>query len=222
MGQTWNRAAWVAAALALAVLAAPGIASAHSAEHRAQAEAALPAPPADMADMDQAGVHDESAETAVMDHHAGARAPKPFFPRLLDWFGKWHTAAVHFPISLILAGALAEVLRRARRAPIYSEIARFLIGAGAVSAVGAAGLGWLNAGWTFIDRNPIVTTHRWIGTGIALGALLLWFLKERTLRQPQAGQIVYLTLLALVSAALGLNGYLGGALVHDGLDHMAF
>ena len=44
-----------------------------------------------------------------------------------DWLGRFHPALVHFPVALILAALVAEIVCVATRAGRYGDIARFLV-----------------------------------------------------------------------------------------------
>jgi uncharacterized membrane protein len=146
---------------------------------------------------------------------AAARASRPWPERLLNWAGRVHPFAVHFPIALIPVSLLALILARRRRDT--TQIVRALIIVAGVSAVVAASLGWLDGGFLLADRNPIKLWHRWLGTGLgAAGALLAIWAWRRLAGASGRPMIAALGLLTL--ALLG-QGWLGGALVH-GVRHM--
>jgi hypothetical protein len=124
---------------------------------------------------------EEGSAPAVLQNrtadHADAMAeahPGTWPARLVRWAGHMHPFAVHFPIALIPVSWLALLFAR-RRGDAVDLIRAFIIVAGA-AALGAAALGWLNAGFALTDRNPIQAVHRWIGTGLGLmGAIIaLW------------------------------------------------
>ena len=78
-------------------------------------------------------------------------------------------------------------------------------------------LGWFDGGFGIASDDWLLQWHRWLGTGVGLGALALgiW-----ALRKPEAvrgiGMIAGLT---LITAAIVVQGWFGGAMVH-GVDHM--
>lgn len=196
----------------LAILAAgvPGTAAAHENHQQEQVDEAEPAN----------GASNQSAMRQAMAEHReameqAARANRPWPARLLNWMGRMHPFAVHFPIALVPISMLALIL--ARRRGETTEIIRALIVVAGLSAVVAAGLGWLDGGLLLADRNPIKLWHRWIGTGLGVagGALALWAWRRHSsvAGRPMVAALGLLTLVLLV------QGWLGGALVH-GVRHM--
>lgn len=144
-----------------------------------------------------------------------AEAALPVHQRLLDWLGRIHPFAVHFPLALFPVSWLALILARRRGGP--TDVIRALIIVAGATAAGAALLGWFNAGLTMLDKDPLLLWHRWLGTAIALvgGALAIW-----AWRRPSAadGRAMVL-LLGSLSVALLVQGWFGGALIH-GIDHL--
>ena len=133
--------------------------------------------------------------------------------RLLDWLGRFHPIIVHFPIAFFPAALFTAVV--GRRRPAFAAPVQFLVVAGGIIAPFAAILGWLDA--TAADASSLLTVHRWLGTAIGVGALVLgvW-----AWRSPEAdrsnGMIAALTVMTI---AIVVQGWLGGAMVH-GIDHL--
>lgn len=159
------------------------------------------------------GKHDERRELAET---------KPVFVRVLDWLGRLHTSVVHFPVGLTLAALLAEVIGRRRSNPDWRTSARVMLAIAAVGAVASTALGWVNAGFYVNDTDGVLTAHRWLGTGLAVLSVALAFAAWRSTRRPAAPRTAYWSLLVASSAVVAVQGYLGGSLVHGGLDHLAF
>lgn len=216
---------------AVVLLSLPGPAAAHK-DHQKQAQPAASAQGA-TAPSGHAGMTVQehtrmvvtqprtvAAEAAVPD--APPRLPKTFSGRLLDWLGRWHPSVVHFPIALFIVTALMEAAALALRKPSLAEGARVTLALAAISAVAAVALGWLNLGFDLRADEPVERLHRWLGTGIAALGLLAWWAKETLERKRlSALAVVYGVALGLTVAAVAVNGYLGGAIVH-GADHMTF
>ncbi len=153
----------------------------------------------------------------MMEDQAEAMKPPPKtgLARLADWIGRVHPFAVHFPIALFPIAWLALLLAR-RRGDTIDVIRSLIVVAGAAS-VGAALLGWINGGLVLSDKDPILAAHRWIGTALGLvgGGIGLWAWR----RASSVNSRAMVASLGLITLALLVQGWLGGALVH-GADHM--
>jgi len=122
---------------------------------------------------------------------------------------------VHFPIAFFPAALFTAVV--GRRRPGFGTPVRFLVVAGAIVAPVAALLGWLNGGFDVATDDAMLGPHRWLGTAIGIGALGLGIWAWRRPEQDRgSGMILGL---ALMTAAIVVQGWLGGALVH-GIDHL--
>ena len=205
------------AALALLLLLlAAGPASAHK-EHRLQRErAALAAQAANQAATD--GSQPANAH-ATMGEMMAPERKRPATPlgRLLDWLGRLHPIVVHFPIAFFPA-ALVTALA-GRRRPAYAKPVQFLVVAGGAVAPVAALLGWLDGGFVLATDDGLLRFHRWLGTGIGLGGLVLALWAARRPADDLGRPMI--AALAAMTLAIVVQGWLGGALVH-GLDHLDF
>ncbi len=143
--------------------------------------------------------------------------PKPFGQRMVSWVGRTHPFAVHFPIVLFPVALVALLLAR-RRGERVELIRALIIVAGGASVVAGA-LGWVTAGFTFDDPDWLHAWHRAIGTTLMLGGggIANWAWRRRDAIDGRAMPVI----LALVTAALLVQGWLGAALAH-GMEHMAF
>lgn len=126
----------------------------------------------------------------------------------VDFLGRLHPAAAHFPIALILTAAFAELLLWIRPGLGLATTVRFMIYVGAAGAVGTAFLGWFAGGFRLTDRDPTLGFHRWNGTAIAAVALLAAAVAARA----QVRRTGLRMLLGLLSIAIVLQGFLGGEL----------
>jgi uncharacterized membrane protein len=218
--------AWVAR-LVLALLAAIAVlslsaapASAHK-DHQAKQEAEqLEA---------QRAAASGSAQAAPMAHdmgmpgHAAAMAglaktddpPRSFGTRLLDWLGRFHPMLVHFPIAFIPAALFTAIVGRKR--PGFAKPVQFLVVAAGVTAPFAMLSGWLSGGFALGLDDWLHQSHRWLGTGIGIGAFALGVF---ALRRPERDRgPVMIGGLSILTAAILVQGWFGGALVH-GIDHL--
>lgn len=144
---------------------------------------------------------------------ASAASPAAPAPRTLILLGRLHPLTVHFPIGLLIAAVLADALAWRTPRPGLATARTFCIVVGALGAVAAAGLGWLNA-WAERQTGETLDLHRWLGTAaaiIAVGAAAF------TLRAPATPAPRYaLARLLLFGAAVltGIAAHFGGLLVH--------
>ena len=167
--------------------------------------------------------HDHASHqpaTPSVPSEAPAAAAENNVPKPLAWIGKFHPPVTHFPIALLAAAALAELLLMRTGEASYRSVIRYCVRIGAGAALLAAALGWFFAGVRIIDEEWVMTAHRWAGTSVALLAAGLLYLVERT---ESSGSERKRLRIALFSAAglVGATGFLGGALIY-GLDHYAW
>lgn len=222
--QHWTRPAYalVFVALLAALCAAAIPAWAHK-DHKAKQEAAQLA---------ARSAAEDAREGAPMDHdpampgHAEAMAatatvpdaqapPQSFAARLLNWLGRFHPMLVHFPIAFIPAALFTAVV--GRRRPGFGKPVQFLVATTGFTAPFAMVSGWLSGGFAIGIDDWVMQSHRWLGTGIGIGALALGvFALRRPDQDRGTGMIVGLSIL---TAAILVQGWFGGALVH-GVDHL--
>ena len=145
--------------------------------------------------------------------------PPEGVPRPLAWLGKFHPLAVHFPIAMLIAAALSELLLMRTGHELFLHSTRFAVWVGSLGALAAATLGWFFAGFRIADEEWLMTTHRWLGTSASALAPVVLFLCERAYRSSER-QAFRLALFPL-AAVVALTGFFGGALLY-GIDHFAW
>ena len=204
----------------LAVLVMTSAADAHTDHKRKVAEggpvAATPAPalapaPAGGPNAMPPPGHAEMGEAMEQ----STPAPKAGMARLLDWLGRMHPILVHFPIAFFPAALFTAII--GRRRPAFDKPVQFLVIAGGILAPVAALLGWLDGGVDWTTDDALLRAHRWLGTAIGLmgAALAAW-----AWRRPDTDRGVgMISCLAVITLAVVVQGWFGGALVH-GMDHM--
>ena len=203
------------AAIALLLLAASP-ASAHK-EHRLQRERAAQA--AEAANQAVTDVSQPANAHSSMGEMMAPERERPSTPlgRLLDWLGRLHPIIVHFPIAFFPAALFTALV--GRRRPAFARPVQFLVVAGGTLAPVAALLGWLDGGFVLATDDGLLRFHRWLGTGIGLGGLALAVWAARRPADDLGRPMI--AALALMTLAVVVQGWLGGALVH-GLDHLDF
>lgn len=146
---------------------------------------------------------------------AGQAADEPAPPsaagRTLRWLGKFHLLALHFPIALVIAAALAEAMSGWRRSAVPSDIARFCLGLAAFAAVPTAVFGWLHAAaGNGIGSPQLLTAHRWLGTSTAVWLVLTAAVAVRDARRGSSRHTRVMLIVAVLLTAL--TAHLGGLL----------
>lgn len=206
------RALWIAIALAFAVLLASSPALAHKGKKDETAQQVQPG---------QVNTPAGADPTMGMNMPMGKmsseedRAKMPFGARLIDWLGRVHTIIIHFPIAFFPAALFTAIV--GRRRPAFIKPVQFLVLAGGLVTPVAALLGWFNGGFALSDTDPLMAVHRWLGTAIGVGGfgLAIW-----AWRRPEADRSIGMIAgLAVITVAVIVQGWFGGALVH-GIDHL--
>jgi uncharacterized membrane protein len=130
---------------------------------------------------------------------------------LPHFIGQFHPLAVHFPVALIIAAALAELIGVLRGAEVYGGVARYCLTLGALGTVVAS-----ITGWAWADGGSGLGTHGWLAlatTCFAGGACLLSW-------QPASGsgarpdRRIYALVLLATLVLLVMTGHQGGQITH--------
>lgn len=176
------------------------------AQMRTQPANANQATPAGAAPHDMMAMPDSpgAAAPAAADNHVKS---------LGDFLGRLHPMLIHFPIGLLMAALLAELLFIWKPMAGFGIVVRFLAVGGALGAVAAALLGWFSAGWRLHDRSDTLMAHRWNGTTIAAVSIAAAMFAFR------ANRIPLRILLVFFAIALPIQGYLGAEMVY-GPNHL--
>ena len=187
----------------LVALALAGPATAHGEKHGEEVEtpAAVAAP--------SAGSEPASmASRATTDHdRASSEAGGAAILKNL------HPATVHFPIALLLVGALAELLAMARGSPVLGNAARVMAVAGGAAAFVAAAFGWIHTG-IWLGGEGTMQAHRWVGTGLGIAGIVIAWLGWSDRHRPAMRAMLF-----AAAIAISVQGYLGGELSH-GAGHL--
>ena len=154
-------------------------------------------------------------ESPGTDNPALGAATPPLATRLFGWLGKLHVLVIHFPIALLAAAALGELLAARRGVQIPEPAVRFCVLLGAAGAVAAAALGWLLAdlGGRGSASSGILDLHRWLGTLAGFCAIGIAFWSERDSRRGQR-TVLFRVLLWSGAILVAATAHFGGVLVH--------
>ncbi len=130
--------------------------------------------------------------------------------------GRFHPMMVHFPIALLVSAALARCLMLMGWVKWAGPAVRFCVLIGGISAVVAACLGWLNAGWPGSGESfgEVIFNHRWLGVATAVWGVVLIVMVEMEAGK-SSKEISNLTTLGLFLGAglVGAAGHFGGIMV---------
>ena len=208
---------------ALTWWAAPAVAHKH--HHHPESAAAQPQQPGEAPQSGapsagqpmQASMDGHMASMPEMEDEEEDRSKMSTVERALDWLGRLHPVIIHFPLAFFPAALFTAIM--GRRRPAFQKPVQFLVVAGGVIAPLAVLLGWLDGGLALTDTDPLLRVHRWLGTAIGLAAVALaaWAWK-RPDEDRRPGMLIGL---AAITAALVIQGWYGGAMVH-GIDHMSW
>ena len=142
-----------------------------------------------------------------------------FFDKLIRWLGGFHPPAVHFPIALLAAAAVAELLRLTTGKPIFEAVSRYCVWFGTLTTLAAGILGWFRARFRLVDASWVLMTHRWLGTSTVVSAGLVLILSELSRRPDRwRTRICFRVALLFVAVLASVTGFFGGAVVF-GLNH---
>jgi uncharacterized membrane protein len=184
---------------------------------------ALPAEaaPADESGAPAAPAAAESAEASGEDATGSAAPPSVDRDKLIEYAGRFHIVVIHFPIALLMAAALAELLGFFFPSGTLPAAARYCLWLAALGALIAVPLGWAAASASGYTSEEIFW-HRWTGTTtgiLAWAALIVGELSRRPSRRGLAG--LYRALLFAAAILVAVAAHLAGLMV-NGADYFSF
>ncbi|MEG3656904.1 chitobiase/beta-hexosaminidase C-terminal domain-containing protein [Arenibacter palladensis] len=129
--------------------------------------------------------------------------------------GRLHPLLVHLPIGILVLAFLMELYFRKKDSETENNIIIFTLAVAALSTVLSVASGWLLGEDGGYDET-LLFRHRWMAIGLAIGSVLLYFIKKYPKSWPKN---IYLPLFICVIALLGLTGHYGGSMTH-GEDYL--
>jgi len=163
-----------------------------------------------------ASVEPEEPDATVVDEiveEAGDEIAEAAFD-LRKTVAKAHPLLVHFPIALLLAGILAELVRKAGiQRERLAAAAAWCLWLGAIGAIFATISGWLNVSVAG-HSDETVFIHRWSGVAVAVVAVLVLLVRCWRGENRKAPQLIALGLMILLLIAITIAGHTGGELVY--------
>ena len=163
--------------------------------------------------------HEAMDRDGAREAEKGAGWPSGLAGQIIRWLGKFHPAAANFPIALLVAAAIGEVLLAATGRPGFDAASRFCLWFGALAAVLTGTLGWFMGGFHIADSSWVMTTHRWLGTSTDVLAVVALLAGEAS-RRPgrKRARRWFGALLVVVALMVLAAGFFGGALLY-GIRH---
>lgn len=165
-------------------------------------------------------IHDWIAAGAPVDpadQETNAGAPKEEAKPALSpgrVVGRLHPLLVHFPIGLLIAACVAQILAFCIPKALWPQgMVRGCLWGGALGAIVAAVAGWMDAHFDgFVGAD--VTTHRWFGVATACVATAALVLHEWLTRNPRHRRLLQLILLGTVALLVVITGHTGGRIAY--------
>lgn len=134
--------------------------------------------------------------------------PLSELPAIFQFLGRLHPLVLHFPIVLILASFLFELLSQKANKPEYREPASLLLWLGALSAVVSAIAGYLlsvNGGYA----GNTFAFHQWFGLATSVISTLLIQIKSK-----ENIKRYFTPLFGVLAILLVVTGHYGASLTH--------
>ena len=133
---------------------------------------------------------------------------------VLAWFGRFHPLLVHFPIALLTASLIAELLFLRSARPLFDDAGRFLTHLASIASPPAALLG-IFFSWSVdycVELAQYLWAHRLFGILAALLCVIASILRETIALKHAEGRALYRLSLAAATICVLLAGYLGACL----------
>ncbi len=162
-----------------------------------------------------------AARAEAVEQAIPAPAELSAMERLVRWLGKFHLLLLHFPIALVVAAGLAEIVSIWRPKPVPSETVRYTLWLAAATAVPTAALGWLfAAAGNGVSTPQLLMVHRWLGTSAAVLVVFTAVGVEYDFRRGMRSRGVRLLVMGAVLFT-GIRAHFGG-LLSRGADFFSF
>ncbi|MBL4700956.1 MAG: hypothetical protein JKX85_06845 [Phycisphaeraceae bacterium] len=154
-------------------------------------------------------------QVSVMNSSESDEVTPAYKPRkpLYYLLGKLHPFVIHFPIALIFAAGVAELLSLPQRRTGMTSAVTFCLLLGSAGAVLAAMTGWIFAmdqGYAMAFNTETHSLHRWLGVACALLSPMLLWVDLLSGKDRRFVRFCLITVIVIVLAA----GHFGGMLIY--------
>jgi uncharacterized membrane protein len=137
---------------------------------------------------------------------------------LLDAFGKAHPAVSHFPIALLIAALIAELIACWRANLYFHSASKYCLFAGTLGAIFATLSGFPFERIMFLSfQPPLLQHHRiWAYSVASLAVITCIFLFScgTLIVSTRKFRMIYVFLLIILSILIIITGHTGGMLVY--------
>ena len=133
---------------------------------------------------------------------------------LWHFLGRLHPMVVHFPIAFLIFAAILEIFTFKKFDSKFRPAIQLLVWIGAVSAVMAAGFGWLLANSDGIE-GELLDLHQQVGIATAVLSLLVLFFLQKISKEQKSNQVlIYRSFLFIAAVGVSVTGHFGASLTH--------
>ena len=136
----------------------------------------------------------------------------------LEVFGRLHVLVLHFPIALLIAAGVVELVRAIGRKGTIAGATIVCLVLGTLGGALTAVTGWYHAPFEFGSGPDDLTLglHRWLGiAGASIGGLAT-ILALITMGVERRALVAWTRVVVLVGAiTIGVAGHFGGSLTHE-------
>ncbi len=133
---------------------------------------------------------------------------------LWNFLGRLHPMIVHFPIALLIFGAVLELFSLKKYQSKFRPGISLLIIAGGISAIFSAAFGYQLA-QAEGTAGATLDLHQQLGIATALLSFILLFLLYRVGKKPEKSRILtFRSTLFITAISVSVAGHFGGSLTH--------
>ena len=132
---------------------------------------------------------------------------------MFSLIGHFHPVFVHLPIGILILAGILQVIEKKKPGTDFGQAINISLFIGMISAVISCITGYFLSRSDDYDEQ-LVSQHQWMGIGVAVVAILLYFLRKRN-TAPRWHWPLMIALIGLV----GITGHIGGSLTH-GSDYL--